>query len=128
MKYGDLIGKQFVPGGRGPDGFDCYGLVKEIYRRRGIELPEYDYDSPDNFSLVHQLIHGEKDLFETLGKPEPFCLVLFAILPPYVSHIGVVLEDCNSFIHASEKVCVAVEKLDHLIWERRIRGFLKWIK
>ena len=151
MEYIDLIGKPFMPGGRGPhgavisdpsvipakagiqsavnrtdNGYDCYGLVKEIYARLGIALPEYGYDSPDNFSLIHQLIHGGKDLFEPLEKPEPFCVVLFTIRPPYISHIGVVLENCNSFIHIMEKVCVAVEKLDHPIWSRRIRGFLKW--
>ena len=126
MDYIDLIGKPFLAGGRGPDGYDCYGLAKEIYKRRGIELPEYDYDSPDNFSLIHHLIHGGRDLFETIERPEAFCLVLFTIRPPYVSHIGVVLEDCNSFIHVVEKVCAAVEKLEHPIWERRVRGFLRW--
>ena len=121
MDYIDLIGKPFSPGGRGPDNYDCYGLVKELYRRSGIELPEYAYDSPDNFSLIHRLINGDKDLFERLEKPEPYCLVLFTIQPPYISHIGVVLEDCHTFIHASEKVGFS-RKLDHPAGAQ-IRGF-----
>lgn len=126
MEYIDLIGKPYSPGGRGEDGYDCYGLVKEVYRRLGIALPEYVYDSPDNYSLIHRLINGDKDLFDLIEKPEPFCVVLFAIHPPYISHIGVVLEDCNKFIHAVEKVYVSIEKLNHPVWERRVRGFLRW--
>jgi len=45
MEYKDLIGIPFRLHGRSPeDGLDCYGLVMEIYRRMGIELPDYAYE------------------------------------------------------------------------------------
>ena len=43
MNFNDLIGVPFKNRGRDiQDGFDCYGLVKEVYRRYGHEIPEYD--------------------------------------------------------------------------------------
>lgn len=37
-----LIGLPYVPGARGPDAFDCIGLVRYCFEHhRGIELPAY---------------------------------------------------------------------------------------
>ena len=35
--YDDLIGVPFVDGGRDKNGLDCWGLVKEAFRRQGCE-------------------------------------------------------------------------------------------
>ncbi len=99
--YSDLIGKQFSYDGRGPDTFDCYGLCVEVYKRLGKNLVEYkasnDFkENADSFDF------GKKD-FIKLEKPEPFCLVLLRVYKEYVSHIGVVLEDCTKFIHICKR-------------------------
>ena len=40
MNYTDLIGVPFVNRGRDKNtGFDCYGLVKEVFRRYGYTIP-----------------------------------------------------------------------------------------
>lgn len=39
----DLLGKRYVLHGRGPDGYDCYGLVMEVEKRYGNMLPDFDY-------------------------------------------------------------------------------------
>ena len=40
--YDDLIGVPFVDGGRdAKSGLDCWGLVKEVFRRQGYEVPDY---------------------------------------------------------------------------------------
>ena len=61
LKYEDLLGKKFKYNGRGPDEYDCYGLVKEIYNRLGIELPEFA--STDDCSLIDLMINKEQQLF-----------------------------------------------------------------
>ena len=84
LKYEDLLGKKFKYNGRGPDEYDCYGLVKEIYNRLGIELPEFA--STDDCSLIDLMINKEQQLFEKLQGHEPFCIAALIIRPPYTSH------------------------------------------
>jgi hypothetical protein len=44
MDYTDLLNKPYLRNGRGPDNYDCWGLVMEMYRRMGIEL--FDINKP----------------------------------------------------------------------------------
>jgi cell wall-associated NlpC family hydrolase len=55
ITYVDLIGTPFRRGARGPDEFDCYGLVKFLIERAtGREVP--DYQSPTDSGATHALI------------------------------------------------------------------------
>lgn len=119
-----LLGKPFKWQGRGPDGYDCYGLVVEIYRRRGIEV--LDWESPDeefnsaalNFWGSEVLNHS--NWFETEKGPD--VAVLFAA-PGDMPHCGYML-DYNRFIHCSSttgRVCI--ERLSDPRWAGRIKGF-----
>jgi len=117
--YKDLMSKTYEKGER-----NCYWIPKEIYKRLGIELPEYD--EPDERSTIAKMINDGKELAEELEKPEAFCLVLFSIKHPYVTHIGVVLEDCKTFIHMMKGRNVSIERLDNEFWSKRIRGYYKW--
>lgn len=124
--YSDLIGKNFSYDGRGPDTFDCYGLCIEMYKRLGKELVEYkasnDFkENADSFNF------GKKD-FIKLEKPEPFCLVFIRVYKNYVSHVGVVLEDCKRFIHICDKRPVCIELLNSDRWKNRIDGYWKYTK
>lgn len=40
LDVNDLLGKPYKLHGRGPDSYDCYGLVIEVERRLGRELPD----------------------------------------------------------------------------------------
>lgn len=124
LSYIDLLSKEFEYGGRGPDKYDCYGLVKEIYHRLGIELPEYS--SVDDYSLINQMINQGKELFVKIDEPEAYCVALFNILPGYTSHIAVVMENRRQFIHIAQKLTVSVERLGNQLWRRRLQGFYKW--
>lgn len=123
-KIKDLIGKDFEYGASGPDKYDCYNLCREVYRRFGIELPNFEH--PSEASLIHQVIEEGKKLFEEIEKPEPLALVTFFIKPPFVSHIGVVLEP-PYFLHIMRKRKSVIERLDNPVWSNRIRGYFKWI-
>jgi len=123
FNYIDLLGKKFEHNGRGPDKYDCYGLVKEIYQKLGVELPEYFV--PDEPASISKAVDEGKKLFLQIDKPEKYCLVLFTTRPPFVSHIGVMLDDVR-FIHISPGSQVSVERVDSIIWKSRIAGFYKW--
>lgn len=127
----DLIGRPFAQNEKGPDAYDCYGLCQEVYRRLKRHLPDYDYSfvnhsSKDTVTKVAKRIEQERGKYVLLEKPEPYCLVVFCVVPPVVSHIGVVLEDCSKFIHVSRKHAVTVEKLNSYSWKNRIRGYYRW--
>lgn len=59
INYADLIGVQFKNRGRDiTSGVDCYGLVMEVYRRFGIDLPEFTADF-DDVEKINSLICTE---------------------------------------------------------------------
>ncbi len=126
----DLIGKPFRYGGRGrnphdgTESYDCYGLVCEIYKRRGITLPPLL--SAIEYHKIDPLFHQQKEAYKRIEQPEPFCIVSFIIRPPYVSHIGVVLQDGKRFMHILKKRAVTIEPLSSPSWNHRIEGFYQW--
>lgn len=122
--YLDIIGKPFKYTGRGPDSFDCYGVAVELYRRAGIKLPDYD-SSEDEFKQASGFSDGASKYFELVDKPESMDIILFQILPKYITHCAVYLERGN-FIHITHKTCVVVENLNHVLWRQRLRGFYRW--
>lgn len=125
LRTDDLLKVKFVRGGRDvATGLDCYGLCKEVYKRLGIDLPEYD--SPTSRETVDSVVQSQKGEFERLEQPLSYSFVLFSIRPPYESHIGIVLEDKKRFIHMLEGTGCSIERLDSMFWRKRIRGYFKW--
>lgn len=129
----DLIGRPYDLKGQN-GGVNCWGLCQEVGRRAGIFLPdinapEIEETSPPTGAVgreIGALMEKEKSRFVLLEKPEPYCLVAFHIRKPYVSHVGIVLENGREFIHALQKRNVARERLDHPYWKTRIAGFYKF--
>ena len=122
VKY---LGKEFEYGAMGPDKYDCYNLCRQLYKDAdGSELPVFD--SPSEPSIINEIVLKGKELFNILSKPEYPCLILFTIKYPYVSHVGFMLPDNRSFMHIMRKSRVTIEKLDHVLWRNRIRGYVKY--
>jgi len=119
--WSDLLGKEYAEGAVGPDRYDCYGLCREIARRVGRSLP--DLPHPSNLQETHELYLQAAESMRRLPAPAPFCAVAFMMRPPFVTHIGIVLEDCRRFIHILRKRSVAIERLDNPQWQRRIAGY-----
>lgn len=119
----DLIGKPFENGGRGPDNFDCWGLVLEIFRRYGIELPDYKI-SCEEASQIDNEIHKEKKDWLRCEKeiPTPALVVMRFNEVVLCNHTGVYL-GYNRFIHTREKIGVNIDRIDSPAWRRKIEGF-----
>lgn len=133
FRYDDLLMAKFkYKGSSVEEGFDCWNLCREVYRRIGKELPSFEYLVEDiakdgfNYKNVNEIMMDKSKHFKKIEHPEPFCLVSFWIRPPYTTHVGVVLDDCQRFIHILEKGNVMVERLDSLTWKHRITGFWKY--
>lgn len=125
IDYSDLLGKRFEYGATGPDAYDCYGLVREVYRRNGLELPHYEsVCTPEGQHSGFQ--DGQKYFEPVTGKPQPLDVVLFCIRPPWVSHIGVVIDEYGSFLHIMQQSSVSRERMDSITWKHRVKGIYRF--
>lgn len=126
LQYVDLLGKEFEYGGRGPDKYDCYGLVMEVRNRVGLPTPDEYFSCKDPIVISSNYDDAITKYFIRLTNPQPYCFVGFIIRPPYMTHIGVVLPNLYQFIHILPKVRVAIERLDAICWKHRIVGFYEY--
>jgi len=116
----DLIGKPFLRGGRGPDAYDCAGLVVEVMRRRGINLtiPDTPAAESDQLTAMRAILATQ-----WVDVPRAFagCVVFFK-----PQHVAVMLSPTR-FIHVAEDVGqVCIERLEGAIWPRRFVGFYEY--
>ncbi len=123
VDYTDLLGRRFRYGGRGPECYDCYGLVMEVYRRFGIQLP--DCGTASTPAEIDAMIKEFSRHWVKIRQPEIPSVVAFYIRRPYVSHLGVVIGP-DRFIHIMQRSLVTVERLSSPVWRHRIAGFYRW--
>lgn len=115
----DLLGKPFCDGARGPEDYDCVGLLLELERRRGVELPEWGSHARE--------LRGALAHWQPVTDPEPGDGILFTSDRP-LWHVGVV---CGGgyMIHAHPGCGVARVRYDAFPWHKRIRGFYRpWMR
>ena len=59
----NYVGKPFVDGARGPDAYDCWGLVAAIYLEEyGITLPEYYVSAMDTEKVSETMSTDRKSV------------------------------------------------------------------
>jgi cell wall-associated NlpC family hydrolase len=95
----DLIGKPFVDGARGPEHYDCFGLLLEVYRRRGIVILDHSY-SDDPAERAARLLRGLTSW--TPCEIRPGVGLLFRE-KGIAGHVGVALDE-DRFIHAAHYI------------------------
>lgn len=126
MMYLDLLDKPFMWGGRGPEYFDCYGLCMELARRNGQIIPDSIWS--EDPAMIDELVAAtEMKGFEKVDSPQSGDFVGFMLRPPYVSHIGYMLNETD-FIHITRGTRVTRERINSLQWQRKIAGFYRWTK
>lgn len=110
----------FRYGGRGPDCFDCWGLVLDIMITNGVDLP--DQETPGLHRERYQLLTDGAGHYHKVSDPQGGEIVAISEIPGIITHVGVMLDRVR-FIHASETAGVAVERIDSLIWRHQVAGF-----
>jgi cell wall-associated NlpC family hydrolase len=114
--WGDLLGKPFLADGRGPDAFDCVGLLLEVQRRLGNCTVRYNSNEND--------LGLARTTWERVQYPEPGDGILLRSDNPKW-HIGVVAGG-GFMLHAFPGRGVARERYDAFPWHKRIEGFYRW--
>lgn len=136
INYTDLIGVQFKNQGRNcQEGLDCYGLVKEVYRRFGYgDIGEYWCDAEDKEyinKVLRKAVAGprwqEVDYKHGENIPVPALIALRFNSPPgVVNHTGVYLGN-GMFIHTRERIGCCVDRIDSIMWKKQIEGIYKFV-
>ena len=133
INYADLIGVQFKNRGRDiTSGVDCYGLVMEVYRRFGIDLPEFTADF-DDVEKINSLICTEAvktSVWREVSKGEISAPCIIAIRfgapPGIVNHTGWYIGN-GKFIHIRENIGVCIDHIESPAWRKVIVGFYEYI-
>lgn len=129
------IGLPFQELGRGPDAFDCWGLVRWILLREAdIEAPDYSeayQDVGDRVAVPRAIKRGLERDFVSVERPELFDLIIIRTggrsIPVAAMHVGLVL-DRSSFIHVPEGAQLStLDRYTERMWERRIEGFWRHV-
>jgi cell wall-associated NlpC family hydrolase len=103
-----LLGKPYKSAAKGPDAFDCSGLVYHVYKQFRITLPVSTAGLNKAGTEVSRV-----DVM-------PGDLVIFKIKKD--QHVGIMLNRLE-FIHASKSKGVAVDRLDSNYWKKSFSGF-----
>jgi len=118
----DLVGIPYKPHGRDSSGMDCYGVVMELMRRQGKNIPDFFYSDTKNATNISTLQSIEAYIPNTkLDKPEEGAVVELLVFGQ-PSHVGVCLGD-GTFIHAMEKIGVIIEPLYR--YRSKIKGYYR---
>jgi len=113
---------------------DCWWLVREVFHRYGIEIPEYNparvavaavnYDLGYFGEVVEAYVRT--DDWKLIEEPEVPCLITMMISVACYHHVGVYVGG-NEMIHSSSmRHYVTKEKLDNPIYARR--NFYRYCK
>lgn len=133
INYTDLIGVPFKNRGRNvKEGLDCYGLVMEVFKRYGYNIPEYTADF-DDIDKVNELIQNKTSIKSNWKRVElndisaPCLLAIrFGVPKGVVNHTGVYIGD-GKFIHIRENTGVCVDSVYSPAWCRTIEGCYKYV-
>lgn len=124
------LGRPWRPGAEGPDAFDCWGLIRTIYRDRlGIEIPRAGVaQGIDELKKVLQEFNASPlyGLFDEVAAPRDLDGALM-VQAKHPIHVGIYLEaDGGKIIHCSQRAGVVAQDLSSLA----AHGFkvLRWYR
>ena len=128
----EYIGLEFESRGRGPDKFDCWGLVVYIYQKQfNIKLPSYvnSYTDAGNARDVSNLLIVAEERLNWInilkGQERTSDLILLRMKREPM-HIGLIVAK-NTFIHIHAKIGSVLQRYDQIMWEKRVIGFYRHI-
>jgi len=110
------LGKRWEPGARGPDSFDCWGLVYDFYKRYlGVSLPLY-LVLPSDLRKVSETAENEieGDMWTRVDEPEAFDVVGLG-KKSIIHHVGLFLEnDGGLILHVGNGIPAKAESLNDI--------------
>ena len=115
------MGRPYEIGARGPDSFDCWGLLVEVYRAQfGIDLPNLNgITASAALTISREIDLQSREEWEEVERPFDGAAVAMSQRKAF-HHVGVfVIADSPRILHAMEGDRVILETVRSL----RSRGF-----
>lgn len=125
IPYEDLIGKPFKLGGRGPEEYDCYGMVMELLTRQGVNPEDYGHHSDSQMVEMMMTTAERTQNWEKVSIQEG-CLLLFRV-GRFIRHVGFYIGG-NKFIHCWDKSNGVVIETFSADWANRLIGCYKYVQ
>lgn len=112
------LNKKWERGARGPDSFDCWGLIYCIYKEQfNVELPRYPCVDALNLKQVADVVTSESETqdWARLDKPDDNCVVALSKNIRHLHHVGLYLHiDGGIVLHALDAGNVIAQPLRDL--------------
>jgi cell wall-associated NlpC family hydrolase len=114
-------------GGRSKRGVDCLGIVRLFYQNEfNVSLPDYNYSESWEDDGHNYVQDGLYEHCIRVKNPLPYCIVGFKTRGSYVmDHMGLMLLDSISFLHAAINQFTVVGKLTQPYWRDGLYGFFR---
>jgi cell wall-associated NlpC family hydrolase len=109
QEIGKFFGLRYRFGGDNQNGFDCSGLVKQVY------ADVFRVDLPRSSSEISRLGNLQNVMLDELKTGD---LVFFGPSRKQVNHVGMYLAGGN-FLHAARSEGVTISNLDEHYWKSR---------
>ncbi|GJL55817.1 MAG: tail assembly protein [Nitrospirales bacterium] len=127
MDWSLYVGVPYAERGRGPTNYDCWGLVREIYRTgRGITLPSLDECETIEAGMTEHILSR----FEPMSKPyqsQPYDIVVMRTLyDAHIGHVGVVIDEQGNMLHLHSCASSVIENVHASLFSRLIVGVYRW--
>ncbi|PSU05435.1 hypothetical protein C9I92_21860 [Photobacterium ganghwense] len=139
LYFGDLLTKPYLRGARGENGYyDCYGLLMELYRRMGVEAPNYKTPETPRQMASSAAVWKQswepvlsKAGYPTIKSCDPTDSNTYALVPYSTLLLRVAGEDCHTamllpkmqFIHTWQgSGMVVVDRLLSPVWRNKVVG------
>jgi len=125
----DLVGKPFKDApdeAYGPHGYSCYGLVWEVYRRFGIEIPKTNIAvTACRQTSMKEIEEQAAKYWEQIAYPEVPCAVLIrSANPDFADHVGAYIGN-GKMLHVSLQHNVEVARLE--AYRNKIIGYYQFV-
>lgn len=122
MNLERYIGLPFKKHGRGPDGWDCWGLIEHIYERElGLYLPIYEYDDTTHHNAV--FFAQQQGHWREVDEPAAYDVVLLTAMRN--PHVGLCIDN-QRMLHVPEEKTSCVEWIYSPKWKSRIESFYRY--
>lgn len=119
------IGRPYAVRGRGPDAFDCWGLVAAVVAERwGLELPSHagEYETAaDRHDLAAVVAGGQSEWTEISPAAARVGDVVVLRLAGAECHVGLVVAP-GWFLHSLRGCDSVIESWEHAAWRNRLAG------